>query len=58
MSDKLPDKINEKLFIVSQAGMEVLKLIREYNTLSAGNPKRKEIYKKIEELVEYEQHWD
>ncbi len=58
MSDKLPDKINKKLFIVGQAGTEVLKLVHKYNTLLPGNPKRKEIYKKIENLVEYEHYWD
>jgi len=55
---KLPDKINESFPIMSQTAMEIHELIRKYNALPIGDPRRKPIYEKIEDRVQFEKYWD
>jgi hypothetical protein len=58
MPEELPDKINEKFPIMSQNGVEVLDLVKQYNALPVGDSQRRAIYKKIKEKVDYEAYWD
>ena len=55
---KLPDKLTGNFPIISQTGFDVLGLVRQYNALPVDSPRRKEIYEKIENLVNYEENWD
>jgi len=55
---KLPDKLSDNFPVMTKTQSEILDLAKQYNVLPIGDPKRKVIYEKIEDLVEYDKNWD
>jgi len=55
MSENIPEKLNEKFPILSQNGMEVHILVKEYNNLPLTDSRKRGMYEKIKDRISYEQ---